>query len=79
MKKISSVKTQVPEGPSAQIAREGAAPGRVRKKEAEEISNLLWWRRGEGSVSPRSLCECRDGEVAGNAHRRHPLVKRGRI
>ena len=79
MKKISSVKTQVLEGSSAQIAREGAAAGRVRKREAEEVSNLLWRRRGEGSVSLRSLCEGRDGEGTGNAHRRHPLVKRGRI
>lgn len=58
---------------------EGAAPGRVRKREAEEVSSLLWWLRGEGSVSLRNLCEVGDGEGSGNAHKRHPLVKRGRV
>lgn len=59
--------------------KEGASPDRVKKREAEEVSSLFSWLRGE-AVSFRSL---RKGEVGEwkcpPPTQRHLLVKRGRI
>lgn len=41
---------------------EEAAPGRVRERNLEEVSSLLWWLKGEDSVSLRSVWQGRDGE-----------------
>lgn len=78
-KKLAQSKLKFWKNLSTQMYNEGAAPGRVRKREVEEVSSLLWWLRGEGSVSLRNLCEVGDGEGSGNAHKSHPLVKRGRV
>ena len=41
--------------------KEGAAPDRVKKREAEAVSSLFSWLRGE-AVSLRSLCKGEVGE-----------------
>lgn len=64
---------------SARFAKEGAALGRVWKGEARVASSLLWWLRGEGSMSLKHLYEGGDGKGRRRAHKKQPLVKRGRI
>lgn len=55
---------------SAQTAREGVVPGRVRKQEPEEVSGFPWWLREKDNLSLGSLCYGRDGEGKRNVHKR---------
>lgn len=62
--------------------KEGAAPDRVKKREAEEVSSLFSWFRGEAVCHSGVCARARWG--SGNAPprppaQRHPLVKRGRV
>ena len=57
--------------------KEVAAPDRVKKREAEEVSSLLSWLRGEAVCHLGVCARARWG--SGNAPQRHPLVKTGRV